>query len=50
MATNHMNALNTTLLMLYERTDPIFLEEFFETLCAFSYKGDIRMKFKMENP
>ncbi len=50
MAINHMNALNTALLMLYDKTDPIPLEEFFEILCAFSYKGDIRMKFKMENP
>lgn len=37
-------------MMHYEKTEPISLEEFFETICAFSYKGDIRMKFKMENP
>jgi hypothetical protein len=47
---NHMNAAYTALFLCFGKVDPITLDEFFQLICAFSYKGDIRMRFKMENP
>lgn len=37
-------------MILYDKLEPITMQEFFEILCAFSFKGDIRMRYKMENP
>jgi translocator assembly and maintenance protein 41 len=47
---NLMVALNLAMLLNYHRLDSVDLEEIFLTLCNFSYKGDIRMRWKMENP
>ena len=43
-------ALNLAILLNYHAVDPIPIEQLFGTLCNFSYKGDIRMRWKMENP
>ena len=47
---NLMAALNLAMLLNYHRLDSVDLGEIFFTLCNFSYKGDIRMRWKMENP
>jgi hypothetical protein len=47
---NLMQALNLAILLNYHRLDSVDLSEIFLTLCNFSYKGDIRMRWKMENP
>ena len=47
---NLKNAINLAVLLNYHRLEPVELREIFYTLCNFSYKGDIRMRWKMENP
>ena len=37
-------------MMKYHETDSISMDDFLHTICEFSYKGDIRLKYKMENP
>ena len=49
MATNVKNALNLAIFLHYKDLS-VTLEELFTTIVGFSMKGDIRMKFKMENP
>lgn len=46
---NLKHAMNLAILFNYHQQE-VTLEQLFMTLCAFSYKGDIRMRFKMENP
>jgi hypothetical protein len=41
--------MNLAIFLNYHHSE-VTLEQLFMTLCAFSYKGDIRMQFKMENP
>ena len=36
--------------MNYHQVKNVHLMDLYTTLCEFSYKGDIRMRFKMENP
>ena len=50
MGSNLDMALSLAILMHYHEVDPIKLEHIFGTLCNFSYNGDIRMRYKMENP
>ena len=50
MQTNLQNALTLALFMQYHKQGPIDLETLFVEICSFSYKGDIRMRVKMENP
>lgn len=50
MALNVQNALNLAAFMHYHEVGPISLKDLFTTIVAFSMKGDIRMKYKMENP
>ena len=45
-----MAALNLAMLLNFHRLESVDLSEIFLTLCNFSYKGDIRMRWKMENP
>lgn len=47
---NRVNAAHTALLMLFSKVEPVTLKEFLAIIVAFSYKGDIRMRMKMENP
>lgn len=49
MDTNIKNALNLAVFMHYQGLS-VTLRELFTTLVGFSMKGDIRMKYKMENP
>jgi hypothetical protein len=49
MEENLINALNLAVFLNYHH-DEISVEELFMTLCNFSYKGDVRMSMKMENP
>jgi hypothetical protein len=44
------SAINLAVFLHYNEVNPIPLKKLFETLCNFSYKGDIRMRWKMENP
>ena len=44
------NAINLAVFLHYHETEPVLFAKLFETLCNFSYKGDIRMRWKMENP
>ena len=37
-------------MMKYHETKPISMDDFLHTICEFSYRGDIRLKYKMENP
>ncbi len=46
---NRDQALNLALLLNYQKLQ-ITTEDIAMTICEFSYKGDIRMRFKMENP
>lgn len=45
---NRENALKVSLLLL--NTNELTEENLFEKICGLSYDGDIRMRFKMENP
>lgn len=47
---NLMQALNLAMLLNFHKLDSVDLRDIFLTLCNFSYKGDIRMRWKMENP
>jgi len=47
---NRDNAFNLALLLHFHRVDPVEVLDLYTTLCNFSYKGDIRMRWKMENP
>ena len=47
---NRENALCLALLLSYGRAGEIKFDDLMLDLCEFSYKGDIRMIFKMENP
>ncbi len=47
---NRDMALNYALFMHYRELKPVHLMDLYTTLCSMSYKGDIRMKMKMENP
>ena len=38
------------MLMHFDKVKEVSLLEVFTTLCNFSYNGDIRMRWKMENP
>ena len=49
MDTNYRNALNLAIFMHYHELN-VSLKQLFTTLVAFSMRGDIRMKYKMENP
>jgi hypothetical protein len=46
---NRNHALNTAVLLNYNKLS-VGLPELVTTICELSYKGDIRMRFKMENP
>ena len=48
--TNRDNALNLALLLSYHEVEPVDVFNLYFKLCNFSYKGDIRMRWKMENP
>lgn len=48
--TNRDMALNLAVLMLLNQVKPVHLMDLYNELCYFSYRGDIRMKFKAENP
>mmetsp|Transcript_12927 Transcript_12927/g.15342 ORF Transcript_12927/g.15342 Transcript_12927/m.15342 type:complete len:111 (-) Transcript_12927:312-644(-) len=50
MALNVKNALNLAVFMHYHEHESVALRDLFTTLVSFSMKGDIRMKYKMENP
>ena len=43
-------AITLAILLHYHEQRLVPLEQLFGTLCNFSYKGDIRMRYKMENP
>lgn len=47
--TNRNHALHTALLLNYHQLE-LPLIDLATTICELSYKGDIRMRFKMENP
>ena len=47
---NRDNAFNLALLLHFHRVDPVEVVDLYHTLCNFSYNGDIRMRWKMENP
>ena len=49
MDKNADNALNLALFTHYLEHD-VSLEDLITTIVSFSMKGDIRMKYKMENP
>ena len=49
MEKNIQAALNLAIFMNYNK-EKITMEELFTTLVAFSFKGDMRMWLKMENP
>ena len=49
MTTNVENALNLAIFMHYHEQE-VSLHDLFTTIVGFSMKGDIRMKYKMENP
>ena len=49
MDRNVDNALNLAVFTHY-KDESVSLEELFTTIVSFSMKGDIRMKYKMENP
>ena len=42
-------AFNLAVFMNYQKLD-VSMEELFDTLVGFSFRGDIRMEYKMENP
>ena len=44
------NAINLALLLSYHEVEPVNVFDIYLKLCNFSYKGDIRMRWKMENP
>ena len=46
---NRKSAINLALLLHYGKVDEVPIFDIFETLCNFSYKGDIRMRWKFEN-
>jgi Phosphatidate cytidylyltransferase, mitochondrial len=46
---NRDHAMHTALLLNYHKLD-ISLMDLATTICDLSYKGDVRMRFKMENP
>lgn len=46
---NRDHALNLAVLLNYHKLE-CSLEDIYLSICSFSYKGDVRMKFKMENP
>lgn len=46
---NRNQALNMAILMNYHKLE-LDMMELATTICQLSYKGDIRMSFKMENP
>ena len=50
MGTNRHNALSLALLLHFDKVGSVPLLDILTTLCNFSYKGDIRMRWKMENP
>lgn len=47
---NRRNALNLAVFMNLHRFEEVPLIDVFSTLCNFSYNGDIRVRWKMENP
>ena len=47
---NLETAISLAILLHFHEYDAVPLHKIFETLCNFSYKGDIRMRYKMENP
>jgi hypothetical protein len=49
LSTNCDHALHLALLMNFHRPQ-VDMIDLATTICQFSYRGDIRMKFKMENP
>ena len=44
------NALALAIILNFHELENVNLVDLFETICNFSYKGDIRMDWKMENP
>ena len=49
MQSNLSSALNLAVFMHFHEQQ-VSLEELFTTIVAFSMKGDIRMRYNMENP
>ena len=49
METNAKLALNLALFLNVHKSE-VSLEDLFHTIVGLSYKGDIRMQYKMENP
>ena len=47
---NLKSAIYLAVLLQFHRLDEVPLFDLFLKLCNFSYKGDVRMKWKMENP
>ena len=47
---NRDNAINLALLQSFHEVEPVNVFDIYLKLCNFSYKGDIRMRWKMENP
>lgn len=43
-------ALNLALMLNFHNIKNLHLMDLYTDLCGFSYKGDIRMKLKLENP
>jgi len=47
---NNESALNLALLLHFNEFFHFDIRLILEKICQFSYKGDIRMKWRMENP
>ena len=47
---NRWQALNLAVLLHFQEIETVSLFDLFVTLTRFSYDGDIRMRYKMENP
>jgi mitochondrial translocator assembly and maintenance protein 41 len=47
---NLKSAMSLALILHFDKVDQVNMLELLTTLCNFSYKGDIRMRWKMENP
>jgi len=43
-------ALNLAIFFHYHSVDEVSIQDLLTTICKLSYKGDIRMRMKMENP
>lgn len=47
---NRENAMALAILFEFQKFQGVEVRSLLENLCEFSYKGDMRMRWKMENP